>query len=197
MSKIKVNDDIAIFSLDSNAARASSSKVLIVSTHGGWDDSDGYIKSLDYPWSINFYAHEHYSVTGDIEDAVMGKIQPLNPGIKIKNYELTRFEHDPKGSVIERQLRAARDKKLERDVLKVRSTWTLGGLRDERAINLRKVLDTLKKKGYNYSQVLCLFCRYTGEDLAMDGRKANQTEIDRMQKVSLQRQLAKAVVQRR
>lgn len=174
MAKIELNSNLALYTNGpkTGASGASATRKLIVSTHGGWSPADGTFDPRgEFGVSISFYSKENYSVTGDVQDALTGAIQTIDAATtRCKNYELTRFEHDPSKKKLEPHLNG------NFDVLKVRSRW----IGKERRVHLKEVLRVLSDKGYKYSEVCCLFCRYTGSELSMDARQRTPMEAERV-----------------
>ena len=126
--------------------------------------------------AISFYSAEDYCVTGNLRDALKGKVQTIDtPLVAVKNYELTRFEHDPSGRDLEGDLGD------DFDALKVRTKF-LGS----RRIRLKDVIQTMQSKGYQYAEYCCLFCRYTGKDLSSAARDRTTGESERLGMLSKQ-----------
>jgi hypothetical protein len=176
MGKIKLNGDIAIYTNDAkNAAAKSANRKLIVSTHGGWSDADGHFNPRKmFNVLVSFYAKENFSLRGDILDAVSGDIETIDsPMVFVKNYQLARFEDDPKNEELSKHLNDSFD------VLKVRTKWF-----GSRTVDLKTVLQTLRNKGYRYPEVCCLFCRYTGDETEMDARQRTASERQQLDKLS-------------
>jgi hypothetical protein len=177
VAKIEVNSDIAIYTNDArNVVANSANKKLIISTHGGWSDGDGTFKPREkFGVVVSFYSNENYCVTGDTGDALSGQVQTIDaPAVSVKNYELTRFEHDPNKKELSRHLNN------NFDALKVRTKWIGKG----RRVRLKTVLQTLQNKGYLYPEICCLFCRYTGMDMTQDARQRTQAEGERLDKLA-------------
>ncbi|WP_341675036.1 putative adhesin [Niveibacterium sp. SC-1] len=178
MAKIKLNSTLAIYTNSgANAVADSANKKLIISTHGGWSHGDGtFTRGQVGGVLISFYSSEDYCVTGNLSDALGGSIKTIDtPMTSIKNYELTRFEHDPKKSDLEPHLTD------EFDALKVRTKFM-----GERSILLKDAILAVQAKGYQYSEICCLFCRYTGLDKTMDARDRTSAESERLGMLSKQ-----------
>jgi hypothetical protein len=176
MGKIKVNSDLAIYTNDAkNAITKSAGRKLIVSTHGGWSESDGHFSPRRmFNVLVSFYAEENFSLMGDVTDALSGAVETVDtPMVHVKNYQLARFEDDPKNEELSRHLND------RFDVLKVRTKWF-----GSRTVDLKSVLQTLKSKGYKYPEVCCLFCRYTGGEAAMEARQRTSGESEKLNKLS-------------
>jgi hypothetical protein len=172
MAKVELNSSVAIYTNDAkNVVANSAQRKLVVSTHGGWSEGDGTFQPrTEFGVVISFYSNENYCVTGDIEDALSGSIQTIDsPAVSVKNYELTRFEHDPNKKGINPHLTN------RCDALKVRTKWF-----GERKVRLKTVLQTLQSKGYQYKEICCLFCRFTGMDATQDARQRTQAESERL-----------------
>ncbi len=176
MGKIKLNSDLAIYTNNAKSAVSNSgTRKLIISTHGGWGPTDGtFSPRSEFNVLVSFYASENYSVTGDLTDALSGQIETIDsPMVRIKNYELARFEDDPKNEELSKHLND------RFDVMKVRTKWF-----GSRSVHLRAVLETLQGKGYRYGEICCLFCRYTGGETEMDARKRTSGERERLDHLS-------------
>jgi hypothetical protein len=175
LAKIKLNSSLALFTTDaSKAVTNSKNRKLIISAHGGWNPKDGMVVRASYPGvTIQFYSDDDHTVSGTVEDAILNRIQTINPQITnatVKNFKLSRFEDDPKGSDLGPKLNN------EYDVLKVRSK-----VFGKRYVHLEDVLKLLKTKSYQYPTICGLFCLYTGKDLSMEARPRTQGESDKME----------------
>lgn len=179
MAKVKVNSALAIYTNDGQGVLANSAqKRLIISTHGGWQASDGWVlRSEVKAATISFYSDENFSLTANLVKAVRGEVQTIDsPLVKCKNYELSRFEHDPNKSSLEPILND------DFDVLKVRTKWF-----GEHSIHLKNVIQALQNAGYKYNEYCCLFCRYTGnDDLVQGARQRTNLESERLTMLSKQ-----------
>lgn len=176
MGKIKLNNDLAIYTNDPrNTATKSAGRKLIVSTHGGWSESDGHFSPRKmFNMLVSFYAEENFSLMGDVLDALSGSIETVDtPMVFVKNYQLARFEDDPKNEELSKHLNG------NFDVLKVRTKWF-----GSRVVDLKSVLQTLKNKGFKYPEVCCLFCRYTGGEAEMYARQRTAGENEKLNKFS-------------
>jgi hypothetical protein len=190
MGKIKLTDDIALYTNDTiNAVANSPKKKLIISTHGGWGPTDGTFTVGEVGGTnVSFYSSENFCVTGDVEDALAGNIHTIDSATTtVKNYELTRFEHDPRKADLEPHLND------EFDVMKVR-TRLIG---KDRAVRLKDALQTLSAKGYRYGEICCLFCRYTGVDASMSARQRTAMEAERLDKIAKSKSIAAELKGRR
>jgi len=176
LGKIKLNSDLAIYTNDPKGATTHSSKrKLIVSTHGGWSENDGHFSPRKmFNVLVSFYAQENFSLRGDLLDALSDNIETIDsPMVFVKNYQLARFEDDPKNEELSKHLND------RFDVLKVRTKWF-----GSRSVDLKTVLQTLKSKGFKYPEVCCLFCRYTGGETEMDARQRTGSERQQLNKHS-------------
>lgn len=179
MAKVKVSSTLAIYTNDGrNVLANSAGRKLIISTHGGWQADDGWVlRSEINAAAISFYSNENFSLTANLARAMRGAVQTIDtPLVKCKNYELSRFEHDPKKSALEPKLND------QFDVLKVRTKWF-----GERSIHLKNVIQALQNAGYQYPEYCCLFCRYTGnDDLVQSARQRTNLESERLTMMSKQ-----------
>ncbi len=67
-------------------------------------------------------------------------------------------------------------------MLKVRTSWF-----GERHVSLKDAIKTVLAKGYKYSEVCCLFCRYTGsEGLSQKARPRTNAENNRLEMIGKQ-----------
>lgn len=154
----------------------ATGKTLIISSHGGATGTDF---TPAYPAVVSYGSPKGGALSADLRAVIRGDVTESQISLggkkRMDNYELTHFEYDPGGDIIEFMLETYKGNNS--DVLTINPNHTE---------TLSNIIWQLNQWDLKYPGILCIFCRVTGSstDFSYSGKKsatskqANQHRIN-------------------